>query len=132
MWSHVLYNCLRGRCLSYSVVSIWCNAQSKFIEHFPVICKFYSESETSTMTNYTSDLARYVLDRLFDNLTDKSYRNVDDWNNVDLLRIITRGSNSKCQLTIAVFSIAFAMSVVEKVGKFLNTLTMQYELRYKW
>ena len=28
--------------------------------------------------------------------------------------------------------IAFAMSVVAKVGEFLNTLTMQYELRYKW
>ena len=26
----------------------------------------------------------------------------------------------------------FAMSVIEKVGEFLNTLTMQYELRYKW
>ena len=24
------------------------------------------------------------------------------------------------------------MSVIEKVGEFLNTLTMQYELRYKW
>ena len=43
--------------------------------------------------NYTGDLPRYVLDRLFDNLTDKSYRSVDDRNNVDLLRIITRGSN---------------------------------------
>ena len=84
------------------------------------------------MTNYTGDLARYVLERLFDTLTDKSYWNVDDWNNVDLLRIFTRGSNSKCQLTIGVFSIAFAMSVFEKVGEFLNTLTMQYELRYKW
>ena len=28
--------------------------------------------------------------------------------------------------------IAFAMSVIEKVGEFLNTLTMQYKLRYKW
>ena len=84
------------------------------------------------MANYTGDLVHYVLDRLFDNLTDTSYGNVDDWNNVDLLRIITRGSNSKCQLTIVVFSIAFAMSVIEKVGEFLNTLTMQYELRYKW
>ena len=28
--------------------------------------------------------------------------------------------------------IAFAMSVIEKVGEFLNTLTMQYELQYKW
>ena len=84
------------------------------------------------MANYTGDLARYVLDRLFDNLTDKSYWNVDDWNNVDLLRIITRGSNTKRQLTIGVFSIAFAMSVIENFGEFLNTLTMQYELRYKW
>ena len=84
------------------------------------------------MPNYTGDLARYVLDRLFYNLTDKSYWNVDDWNNVDLLRIITCGSNSNCQLTIGVFSIAFAMSVIEKVGEFLNTLTMQYELRCKW
>ena len=84
------------------------------------------------MANYTGDLARYVLDRLFDNLTDKSYRNVDDWNNVDQLLIISRGSNSKCQLPVGVFSIAFAMSVIEKVGEFLNTLTMQYELRYKW
>ncbi len=50
--------------------------------------------------NYTGDLPRYVLDRLFDNLTDKSYLNVDDQNSVDLLRIITRGSNSKFQLTI--------------------------------
>ena len=77
-------------------------------------------------------LARYVLDRLFDNLTDKSYWNVDNWNNVDFLRIITHGSNLKCQLTIGLFSIAFAMSVIEKVGEFLNTLTMQYELRYEW
>ena len=28
--------------------------------------------------------------------------------------------------------IAFAISVIAKVGEFLNTLTMQYELRYKW
>ena len=52
--------------------------------------------------NYTGDLPRYVLDRLFDNLTDTSYWNVDDRNNVDLLRIITCGSDSKCQLTIGV------------------------------
>ena len=82
--------------------------------------------------NYTGDLPRYVLDRLFDNLTEKSYWNVDDRNNVDLLRIITRGSNSKFQLTIGVFSIAFAMSVIGKVGEFLNTLRMQYEWRYQW
>ena len=86
--------------------------------------------------NYTGDLPRYVLESLFDNLTDKSYWNVDDRNKVDLLRIITRGSNTKLQLTIGEFSIAFAMSVtrglIEKVGEFLNTLTMRYELRYKW
>ena len=29
-------------------------------------------------------------------------------------------------------NIAFAMSVIAKVGEFLDTLTMQYELRYKW
>ena len=65
-------------------------------------------------------------------LMDRSYWNVDDRNNVDLLLIITRGSNLKFQLTIRVFSIAFGMSVIEKVGEFLNTLTMQYELRYIW
>ena len=52
--------------------------------------------------NYIGDLPCYVLDRLFDNLTDKSYWNVDDRNNVDLLRIITPGSNLKFQLTIGV------------------------------
>ena len=82
--------------------------------------------------NYTGDLPRYVLDRLFENLTDECYWNVDDRNNVHLLRIITCGSNSKFQLTIGVLSIAFAMLVIEKVGEFLNTLTIQYELRYKW
>ena len=51
---------------------------------------------------YNGDLPRNVLDRLFDNLTDKSYWNVDDRNNVDLLQIITRGSISKFQLTIGV------------------------------
>ena len=56
----------------------------------------------------------------------------NDGTNVDLVRIITRGTNSKFQLTIGVFSIAFAMSVVEKVVEFPNTLTMQYELRCKW
>ena len=51
-------------------------AHLKFIEHFAVICEFYSESETSTMAdgiNYIGDLRGYVLDRLFDNLTDKYY-----------------------------------------------------------
>ena len=62
-------------CISYSMVSILCIAQWKFIEHFAVICQFLSESETSTMAdgiNYTADLLllRYVL---FDNLMDKSY-----------------------------------------------------------
>ena len=78
--------------------------------------------------NYTGDLPRYVLNRLFDNLTDKSYWNVDDRNNVDMVRIITREAKSKFQLTIGVFSIAFVMSVIEKFTEFLNTLTMKYEL----
>ena len=76
MWSHLSYIAFEGddsAILSYSMVSILCIAQWKYIEHFAVICEFQSESETSTMTNYTGDSACYVLDRLFDNLTDKSY-----------------------------------------------------------
>ena len=49
-----------------------------------------------------------------------------------MLQIITRGTNSKFQLTIGVSSIAFVMSVIEKFTEFLNTLTMQSELRCKW
>ena len=83
--------------------------------------------------NYTGNLPRYVLDRWVDNLTDKWCWNVDDRNNVDMLRIISRKTKSKFQLTNGgVFSITFAMSVIEKVAEFLKTLTMQYELRYKW
>ena len=82
--------------------------------------------------NYSGDLPRYVLDRLFDNLTYTSYGNVDDRNNVAMLRIITRETKSKFQLTIVVFSIAFVVSVIEKFTEFLNMLMMQYELRYKW
>ena len=37
-----------------------------------------------------------------------------------MLVIITRGTKSKFQLTIGVFSIAFAMSMIEKVAEFLN------------
>ena len=82
--------------------------------------------------NDTGDLPRYVLDRLFDNLSDKSNWNVDDRNNVDMLWIITRETKSKFQLTIGIFSIAFVMSVIEKFTDFLNTLTMIYELQNKW
>ena len=35
--------------------------------------------------NYTSDLPGYVLDRLFDNLKNKSYWNVDNRYNVNVL-----------------------------------------------
>ena len=74
--------------------------------------------------NYTGDLPLYVFDRLIDNLADKSYWNVDNRNNVDLLWIITRGTQSKFQLTIRVFSITFAMSVIEKVtNKQINKQT---------
>ena len=34
---------------------------------------YRSFQTSSTMANYAGDLTRYVLDRLFDNLTDKSY-----------------------------------------------------------
>ena len=62
--------------------------------------------------NYTGDLPRYVLDRLVDHLTVKSYLYVDDRSNVGMLRIIIRETRLKFQLSI-----------------FLNTLTMKYELR---
>ena len=60
---------------------------------------------------YTGDVPRFVLDRLFDNLMDKSEWNVDDQCNGDMLRIVT---TSKFQLTIGIFSISFVMSVIEK------------------
>ena len=77
--------------------------------------------------NYTGDLLRYVLDNLFDNLTDKSYSNVDNRNNVDMLRIISRETKSKFQLKMS----TFVMSVIEKFTEFLNTHTIKYELRNK-
>ena len=52
--------------------------------------------------------------------------NVDDRSNGDMLRIVTRETESKFQQTIAVLLIAFV-----KFAKFLNTLMMKYELRYK-
>ena len=61
---------------------------------------------------------------------DKSYLNVDDRSNVDMLRKITSETKSKFQLIIRVFSIAFVMSVTE-LTEFLNMLTMKYQLRYK-
>ena len=48
-----------------------------------------------------------------------------------MLRIITRGTKVKFQLIIGVFSIAFVMSVIEKLTEFLNTLTMKSELQNK-
>ena len=48
-----------------------------------------------------------------------------------MLRIITREAKSKFQLTIGVFSIAFVISVIEKLTEFLNKLTMKYELQNK-
>ena len=62
--------------------------------------------------NYTGDLPCYVFDRLFDILTDKSYSNIDDRNNFDMLRIITRKSKLKFQLTIRVFSIKFVIIII--------------------
>ena len=46
-----------------------------------------------------------------------------------MLRI--REAKSKFQLIIGVFSVAFVMSLIEKFTEFLNTLTMEYELRNK-
>ena len=55
---------------------------------------------------------------------DKLYLNDDDRSNVDMLRIITCETKSKFQLIIGVFSIATAMSVIEKFTEFPNTLPM--------
>ena len=52
------------------------NSLSLNLEHLADMCEFQLESETSTIADgiyYTANLARYVLDRLFGNLTDKSY-----------------------------------------------------------
>ena len=62
--------------------------------------------------NYTGDLPCYVLDHLINILTDKSYSNIDDRNNFDMLRIITRESKLKFQLTIGVFSIKFVIIII--------------------
>ena len=71
--------------------------------------------------NYTGDLQRYVLDRLFDNLTDKS--------------LLKFWRSEQCRFASNNYSreqLRKQLSVIEKVWEFLNTLTMQYELRYKW
>ena len=127
----MLYIALEGDVTAFQLCQFWLSL-SRCLSKFSDL--FGSFSQNPILPQWWTTLAiwRVVLDRLFDNLTDKSYWNVDDWNNVDLLRIITRVSKYKCQLTLGVFSISFAMSVIEKVGEFLNTLTMQYELRYKW
>ena len=113
------------------MVAILFIAQWKFIEHFLIylrvlvrIRNFYN----GRRYNYTGDLLGYVLDSLFDHLTDKSYSNVGNRNSVDMLRIITRESKSKFQPTIGGFSIVFVMSVIEKFIEFLNTVTRKYEL----
>ena len=67
---------------------------------------------------YTGDLQLYGLDRVFDNLIDKSYLNVDYRSNGDMLRIITHVPMFKFQLMIGVFSVAFMMSVIEKFTEF--------------
>ena len=43
-----------------------------------------------------------------------------------MVRIITRETKSKFQLTMGVVSIAFVMSVIEKFTEFLSTLTMKF------
>ena len=75
--------------------------------------------------------ARYVLDRLFHNLTDiflKCWRSEQcRFASNNYLREQFKISTDNRSIKIAV-----AMSVIEKVGELFNTLTTQYELRYKW
>ena len=67
-----------------------------------------------------------------DNAPSVEHQLFNEEEDVDMLRIISRETKSKFQLTIGVFSIAFVMSVIEKFTEFLNTLMMQCERRYKW
>ena len=62
--------------------------------------------------NYTGDFPRYVLDHIFDNLTNKSYSNIDDRNNVEMLRIITHETKSKFKLIIGVVRKKFWINTV--------------------
>ena len=57
------------------------------------------------------------------NLTDESDLNVDGRNSGNGFRIITLELGSKFQLTIGVFSIAFAMLLIEKLTEFPKTPT---------
>ena len=70
--------------------------------------------------NYTGDLPRYVLDRLFDNLTDKRRSEQCRFASNNYSREQFEVSTDNRSIKIA-----FAMSVIEKVGELLNTLTTQ-------
>ena len=72
MWSHLLYTAFKGDVTAFQ----WCQFPIARWNILPLFASFSQNPETSTIAdgiNYTGDLARYVLDRLFDNLTDKSY-----------------------------------------------------------
>ncbi len=76
MWSHVLYIAFEGDDSAIQWCQFCVSLSGSLFNILQVICEFWSESETSAMAdgfNYTGDLPRYVFDRLFDNLTDKSY-----------------------------------------------------------
>ena len=77
--------------------------------------------------NYTGDLPRYVLDRLFDNLT-----NLTEMLTIGTMVICSNNhSRDQVKISIGVFSIAFVMLVIEKFTELLNTLTTKYKLRNK-
>ena len=77
MWSHLLYIAFEG---DDSAIQ-WCPfCVSLSGSLFNILQLFASFSQNpkflqwrTVLTMYTGDLPRYVLDRLFDNLTDKSY-----------------------------------------------------------
>ena len=55
----------------------WCQFCVSFngslLNILQLFASFSQKPKLLQMANYTGDLARYVLDRLFDHLTDKSY-----------------------------------------------------------
>ena len=76
MWSHLLYIAFKGDASAVQWSCFCVSLSGRLLNILQLFASFWSESETSTMADgikYTGDLPRYVLVRLFDNLTDKSY-----------------------------------------------------------
>ena len=88
MWSHVLYTVFENDVSAIQWCQFCVSLSGSLLNILHLFARLFSQNPKLQQwrtdgINYTGDLPRYVLDRLFDNLTDKSYWNVDDRNNVD-------------------------------------------------